>query len=89
MSDTLTDRLRHFSRHTPSPYMRELASRAADSIAELEAALREARHERDGETRRADVAEEALRRIGDAEYINQLQGTANFERLQSMARSGK
>lgn len=63
MSVTLTDRLRHFSQHTPDPYMHELTGRAADRIAELEAALREARHERDGETRRADVAEEALRRI--------------------------
>lgn len=30
---------------------------------------------------------EALHRIEDASYINQLQGTANFERLQNIARA--
>lgn len=67
MSETLTDRLRRRAFRLATRDFNgdgaKLAVEAADRIAELEAALREARHERDGETRRADVAEEALRRI--------------------------
>lgn len=37
--------------------------------------------------RRVEALEAALRRIDDADYINQLQGTVNFERLQSIARA--
>jgi ribosome-binding protein aMBF1 (putative translation factor) len=36
---------------------------------------------------RIEALEAALHRIEDASYINQLQGTANFERLQSIARA--
>lgn len=38
---------------------------AADELARLQAELREARHERDGETRRADVAQEKLNRTSE------------------------
>ena len=67
MTDTLTDRLQRRAFRLAARDLNgdgaKLALEARDRIVELEADLREARHERDGETRRADVAEEALRRI--------------------------